>query len=129
MRKNPNVAKAIYGVNSTGRIIRREELAEVLDVQRVLVGQSFINTARKGQNASLTRTWGKDCALLHTDPAASSNHGVTWDYTAVYEDMRVKRGRDERAGLNGAEIVKVTQSCKEIVAAKRTGFLFKTVVA
>ncbi len=91
---NPNTAKRISGNDASGRIITKEALASVLNVKEVLVGQAFINTANPGQNATISRLWGKDIAMLFIDPAASNQGGVTFGYTATYADLQVDRRMD-----------------------------------
>ncbi len=129
LRHHPKVISALYGSNSNGKFVGREELAGLLEVDEILVGTSYINMARRGETANFASSWGKHVAMLHIDPVVGTRHGVSWGYTATYEDILVKRGRDERAGLNGAEIVKVTLSCREVAAANRAGYLLKNVIA
>ncbi len=129
LRHHPKVISALYGTNAGGKLVSREMLAGILEVDEVLVGSSFINNARRGENPNFVSSWGKNVAMLYIDNAVGTRHGVSWGYTATYEDIAVKRGRDERAGLNGAEIVKVTLSCREVAAAKRAGFLLKNVIS
>ncbi|MCH9853386.1 MAG: hypothetical protein K0U45_07765 [Alphaproteobacteria bacterium] len=129
LRHHPKVISALYGNNASGKLVSRETLAGVLEVDEVLVGSSYINIARRGENPSFIPSWGKNVAMLYIDPAVGTRHGVSWGYTATYEDIAVKRGRDERAGLNGSEIVKVTLSCREVAAASRAGYLLQNVMS
>ena len=128
LRHHPKVISALYGGNSGGKLVSRENLAGLLEVDEILVGASTINTARRGEVPNFTSSWGKDIAMLYVDHAVGTRHGISWGYTATYEDIAVKRGRDERAGLNGVEIVKVTLSCREMAVAKHAGYLLQNVI-
>ncbi len=128
LRHHPKVINAVYGSNANGKVLSRDMLAGILEVDEVLVGASHINNARRAETPQFVSSWGNHVAMLYVDPAVGTRHGVSWGYTATYEDIAVKRGRDDRVGLNGAEIVKVTLSCKEVAAAKRAGFLLENVI-
>jgi len=69
LRNHPRIVERVkyssLGVVGTG------VLAELLDVERVLVARAFRNTAARGQEPELEAIWGKDALLLHVPPRVS----------------------------------------------------------
>jgi len=126
---NPKVATAIYGANSTGKIITREELARVLEVQEILVGQSLANTAKPGQTVSLANLWGKHCALLYSVRPAGTQNGLTFGFTAQYGSRVAFDKFDSDIGLRGAHAVKTGESVGEIISASDVGYFIQNAVA
>ena len=49
LRQHPKVVQAVNGSGQGAGTVTRQQLAELLEVQTVLVGSSFVNTARKGR--------------------------------------------------------------------------------
>ncbi len=128
LRLNENVAKRIYGANSAGAIITPQALADVLMVNEVIIGSSYMNTAKRGKEATLKRVWGKNVAMLYIDPSANAQGGITWGFTAAYRHREVMTKFDDEAGLGGSTMIQVGESCRELMIAKQAGFLFKDVI-
>ncbi len=128
IRLNENVAKRIYGANAAGAIITPQALADVLMVAEIIIGQSYMNTAKAGKEATLSRIWGKDVAMLYIDPSANTQGGVTWGFTASYRGRQVETKFKDEKGLGGSQKIQVGESCAEVVIAKQAGFLFKDVI-
>jgi hypothetical protein len=77
LRMHPKVVQAVLGVANTGAgqsagAVSRQAIADLLELDEVLVGESFYNTAKKGQTQSLARAWGKHAAFLYRDRTAMS---------------------------------------------------------
>lgn len=120
-------------------------LAAYFEVDEIIVGESWYNTARKGQARSLSRVWGKDAFLAYRAPAAPSplmdiptlgylpNVGgsTPGNYNGQgAPPMRVYTGRDGRQGTGeGVTWVKGEIDYKVLVTAPRLAFLFKAAVA
>lgn len=68
VRNNPNVTDRI--AYSRLGVFGPQELAQLFDVERVLVPRSVKNTATTGQPASLESIWGKDALMLYVPPRA-----------------------------------------------------------
>lgn len=63
VRNHPAIVDRIK--YSTQGILTPELLAQVFDVDRVLVPRCFINNAAKGQAASVSPLWGSNAYLMH----------------------------------------------------------------
>lgn len=129
LRQHPKVVQAVFGSYQGAGTVTREQLASLLEVDRVLVGSSFINTARKGQAAALQRTWGKHCALLYIDKSAAQTRQPTFGFTAQWGGKVVGTINEPTKGLKGSVRVRNGESVKELITAPGLGYLFQNIVA
>ncbi|WP_142850985.1 capsid protein [Telmatospirillum sp. J64-1] len=125
---HPKVLKAIYPNGNGEGIATRQQVAELLEVKKLLVGESRINEARKGQAGQINRTWGNHIQLQFQDPTAlGSAQGVTWSGRARF-GTKVAGTQFVNLGLRGAQLVKVGESVKEFILAKDCAFLLQDVI-
>lgn len=129
LRSHPDLVNAIRGNLTNKGMITREELAALLEIKQVLVGESYVNTAKKGQPVSLSRVWGKHIAALYIDQAADNTSGITFGFTAQVGTRIAGSIPDPHVGMEGGEIVRVGEKVKELIVAKDTGFFLENVVA
>lgn len=127
VRVHPKVVQAIYP-GAQGGMVTREQFMALLEVDRLLIGNSRVNVNRKGQAASLVRTWGPHISLLYLDPTASTRQGVTWGMTVPYGKPVAGTIVDPNIGLRGGIRVRSGESLKELVTAPEAGFLLQNVV-
>jgi len=128
-RRHPKLVQAVKGQAVTEGVISRRDLAELLEVQEVVVGEGRVNINRPGQDVELTYLWGPHVAGLYLDPTASPEAGgMTWGMTAQY-GTRVSGTKTVDMGLRGGEFVRVGETVKELVIAKHAGFFLEDVVA
>lgn len=129
VRRHPKLVNAVKGNLTNEGMITREQLAELLEVKRVLVGEGFVNVARKGQEASLARVWGKHVAFLYLDRAAAQTQGVTFGMTAQLGSRLAGAWEDKNIGLQGGETVRVGERVKELIVAQDVGYFLQNAVA
>ena len=116
--------------NAQGAPATLQAVADLLELDQILVGESWINTAKPGQTASLSRVWGKHMALLHINPIASiRGNAISFGYTAEYGSRVSGSIPEPKVGLRGAQRVRVGESVNEIVAASDVGYYFQNIVA
>ena len=116
--------------NAQGAPATLQAVADLLELDRILVGESWVNTAKPGQTASLARIWGKHMALLHLNPIASiRGNAITFGYTAEYGNRVSGSIPEPKVGLRGAQRVRVGESVNEIVCASDVGYYFQNIVA
>jgi hypothetical protein len=116
--------------NALGAPASLQALADLLELDRILVGESWANTAKPGQAASLTRVWGKHMALLHLNPITSTrSKTITFGYTAEHGTRVSGSIPEPKVGLRGAQRVRVGESVNEIVCASDVGYYFQNIVA
>lgn len=135
LRMHPKVAAAIFpgGGNAAkgGTPVSRQALADVLEIDEVIVGQGWYNSAKPGQTASMARLWGKHAALIMKAPViASPETSMTFGFTAQYlTRVAGTIEQDSSVGLRGGERVRVGESVKEVVAASDAAYFFADAVA
>lgn len=131
-------AKIVQAIRNTaqgaGKATARE-LAELLELQEVLIGEAWVNTAKKGQPAVMARAWGKHAAMFFRNRAAiqaktaNNENGVTFGFTAQFGDKVAGSIPEPKIGLRGSERVRVGESVKEVISAADTGYFFQNAVA
>lgn len=136
LRMHPKIVQAALGVANTGAgfsagTVSRQVLADLFEMKQVLVGEGFVNTAKKGQTATLARAWGKHAAFLYLDPQAmvgapTVSFGFTAQFGTRYAASWTVR---ENAGLRGGTKVRAGESVKEVISANDTGYFFENAVA
>lgn len=126
---HPKIMKAVHGNAGDTGIARRQQIAELFELSQVHVGRALVNTAKKGQTASLARAWGKHAAFLYLDPTADTRGGITFGFTAEYGSRMAGSQADANIGLRGGQRVRVGESVKELAVANRAGYLVTNAVA
>jgi hypothetical protein len=129
LRQHPRIVQAIYGTAQTGGAVTLEQLAQLLEVKRVVVGAGFINTARKGQPVNTQRVWGKHAAFLYIDKEAAMGMQPCWGFTAQWGDKIAGDIPEPKTGLRGSQRIRVGESLKEVVSAPALGYYFQNAVA
>jgi hypothetical protein len=129
LRRHPRIMKAINRDAGDTGVATRQQVADIFEVEKVLVGSSWVNLSSNRLKANLARTWGPHCAGLFVNPAAAKTMGLTWGYTANYRGRRAGAIADQRMGSDGGVWVKVVETCKEIVAAQEVGFLLHNTIS
>jgi len=134
LRVHPKVVAAAYGARGVGAassaagVVARQVLADLLELEDVVVGQSFVNTAKKGQTASYAAAWGKFAALIYRDTLAGTE-GTSFGFTASFMGRETRDWFDPEIGRSGAQVVQVSDSVKEVITAPDLGYLFSAAVA
>lgn len=126
---HPAVVSAVLGNSGTKGIATRQQIADLFELEEVLVGEAWVNNARKGQAMSLSRTWGKDILLFHQDANADLRSGATFGATAQFGSRIAGSQPDPNIGLRGGENVRAGESVKEVIMAAELGYLIKDAVA
>lgn len=128
LRRNPILVKAIKGQLASG-MVSRVEFAEYFELQQVYVGAGFVNTAKKGQAAAMSRVWGKHAAFIYRDRAAGPQAGVTYGFTAAKGNKIAGQMDEPKVGLEGSVRVRAGERVKEIICAKGLSYYFNTAVS
>lgn len=94
-RRNSDVRGLIFGTNNGGGYPNVAQVAQLLDVDEVLIGGAFANTTQEGQTESLASIW-KDNVLVYYAPDAPSmdrpslGYGFRWAAPGL-PNMQVER--------------------------------------
>lgn len=128
-RRHPKVVSSILGNAGTQGVASREAVRELLELDQLLIGQSFLNTARPGQPVSMSRVWGKHAAMYHLDPAGGPRDKMSFGWTAVWDDVTTGTIPDPNMGVRGGTQVRCYESVDEQIATPDLGYLFTNAVA
>lgn len=126
---HPKLVKAFYGTSADTGIVTREFVRQLFELDGLFVGESWLNTAKKGQTATLARAWGKHAAILYRDQLASADRGTTWGFTAQFGTRIAGSFEDKDVGMRGGMRVRVGESVDEVITANDLGYLFVDAVA
>lgn len=127
---HPEIVRACrsIGGDSSG-IVKAQEIAALFGLEEVLVGEALVNTARKGQTASMARVWGKHCALIYQEKPAETRNATTFGFTAEAGTRKAGAMEDANIGAEGGMRVRVWEQVKEVIAAPSLGYFIQDAVA
>lgn len=132
LRRHPDLVKAMHGTAGDTGMITRQFLAELLEIERVLVGNARVDTSKKGQASAFSRAWGKHIALLHVNTLARptvDGSTATFGFTAQWGPRIAGTEQDRNIGLRGGEVVRAGESVDEHVVASDLGYFVEDAVA
>ena len=129
LARHPKVIKAVLGNAGDSGIANRKAIADLFELEDIQVGEAFLNTAKKGQTASISRVWGKHIALLYQDKNADTRGGTTFGFTAQFGSRVAGAQADSNIGLRGGQRVRVGESVVELVTANDLGYFIQNAVA
>lgn len=130
LRQHAKVVQSVFKNGTTSGVVPLEGLRDVLEIERILVGEAFYTATKKGQTASYSRLWGKHAALLQVNPDVRSTRSVlpSFGFTAEF-GQRQTMTRQTAQGVKGATAVRVTEQVKELVSFQECGYFFADAVA
>ena len=129
LRRHPLIVQAIKGTMQGAGMVSRQEFADFFELQELLVGAGFVNQAKKGQAASMSRVWGNHAAFIYRDRVAGPQAGLTWGFTAAWGSKMAGSILEPTVGLTGAQRVRCGERVKEIICAPDLGYYFQNAVA
>jgi len=129
VRFHPKVIEKIQYVRMG--VATPEILAELFDVERVLVPRSFKNVAKKGQIPSLSFVWGKNAFLCYVPsrPAlkmVAFSYSFIWTAPGAISGFLVETWRDNK---RKADVVRVQRYYDQKIIAAGACYLWKNAVA
>lgn len=132
LSQHPRIAQAVNASAQNTGVVTRQQVAALFELDEVIVGEAFVNSARKGQAANLTRTWGRHICLTYRSPAVSSavdNLEPTFAMTVPFGE-RVAGALDQpQYGARGSKLVRVAESVAEVIPAPECGYFIQNAVA
>lgn len=127
-----NKGMQIAGGTAAKGILTIQQVAELLELDSIQVGESFVNTAKKGQTANYGRLWGKHASFLRIDRNVRAVRGMampTFAFTAQWQNMFSGTIPEAKVGLAGGQIVRVGEYVKELISFQQAGCHFHNAVA
>ena len=128
LRQNPMVIKAYNGTLGDTGMVPLQFLADLFELEEIIVGQSRINIAKPGQPVVIQNVWGEHASLFYRNPVARPDRDVTFGLTAQYGDRFAGNWYETNIGLKGGQIVRVGEQVKELIMATDCAYFFEDVL-
>jgi len=129
LQQHPRIVSGVLGNAGQSGAVGVQAVASLLGLDRLLIGESFLNTARPGQAVSMSRVWGRHMALLYIDPNGGPMDMPSFGWTAQWGDRIAGTIQDPNMGMRGGVNVRAGESVAEVISANALGYLFRDVVA
>lgn len=131
-RRLPEVldaVKAIAGTTLVGGMATPSAVANLFEVDRVLIGRARKGTNKEGQTATFGRVWGKHMSAHYIKPGSLNPKSLTFGGTFKEQQFLAYREFDGKRGVKGAHYVKVAHNGDEKVMASDLGYMIENAVA
>lgn len=129
LRQHPDILKAIHRTSGDTGVAARQAVADLFEVERIEVGLSRQNTAKKGQAVNLARVWGKHAALLFINPRADTQGDITFGFTAEFGSRVAGSAPDRNIGLRGGTRYRAGETVEEKIVAAQAGYFIENAVS
>jgi hypothetical protein len=130
LSRHPKVVKAVHGNSGDAGIATRRQIAELFELEDVLVGEAYLNTSKKGEDVALSRVWGKHMALIRRDRMAGPNNNrMSFGFTAQFGSRVAGSEPDSSIGLRGGQRIVVGETVKEVITSDMLGYFIQNAVA
>jgi hypothetical protein len=129
LRSHPKLVQATKGTAQTGGIATRQQVADLFEVDEVLIGASRANNAKRGQTPGLARLWGKHIAGIYIPPVLTGQGEVAFGATFESLPRQAWERTDGDIGMRGGQRIRVGESLRERIIANQAGFLIQNAVA
>lgn len=123
LSQHPAILTAAFGgVNPQGdAIASRQRLADILEVEKVIVGEGWVNTANKGQPVNMVRVWGNLFTGIYQGEQGDES-GNSYGYTAQFGERIAGTIPEPKRSMFGGVNVRAGESVLEMVTAPEFGF-------
>ncbi|WP_433848564.1 capsid protein [Brucella pseudogrignonensis] len=126
LRTNPSILRALTPSGASDGYANKRAVADLLELDEIIVGEGWINIAKPGQQVQRQRAWPNHCLLFHKAPLADSvSPSPTFGWTAQFGPRVSGSITEPKTGLRGSERVRSGESVKEVISAPELGFLFE----
>jgi hypothetical protein len=128
-RRDSTVRGLIFGSNNGGGYPNTDQAAALLDVDSILIGGAYQNTAQEGQSDTLASIW-NDQVLAYVAPSAPSLDTPSFGYNFRWAANGLPNMQVERHPYDSrikAELIEAGYYQDEKVTGASYGFLLKSV--
>jgi hypothetical protein len=132
LQSHAKIVAAAYplgGNASVGGTVALDAIARLFELDEILVGEGFYNSAKPGQTATIVRVWPKYAAAIVRNQQANTRQGMTFGMTATWGQRVAGELPEPKIGLRGSTRLRVGESLKELLTANDLGFLWIDAVA
>jgi hypothetical protein len=133
LRQHPSIIKSVNKNSGDEGLASKEGVAELFELDEVIVGQGWVNIAKPGQPVQRVRVWGKHCLLFADNPTAmpTLGMGMTFGWTAQMGDPTATTNQVNpgKMGLDGGVEVINGEKVIELITANDLGYFIEDCVA
>lgn len=131
LRGHEGLSTKIGGSAGTGRLLSNEELADILEVERIIVGRAKYQTSKKGQTLTTANIWGNHVALislpeLNEDGTVINPEEPGFGYTFQWNDRVAGEINDPDMGMYGGVRVRSGESVVEQIINPYAGYFIQS---
>jgi hypothetical protein len=80
LKRNDSIRNIINGTNNGGGYPSAAQIASILEVEQILVGAAYRNTANEAQAETLAKVWGDNVTVYYA-PSTASRDKPSWLYS------------------------------------------------
>lgn len=135
LKRHPQLLDHIKGgsTSASPAMVNLAIMAEIFEVEQILIGEAKYNSAKKGATAVYDRLWGKHLVAAYIDPTVSLDSVTAWktfrwNQMTTDAPFKVRRYRDEELG-GGGEWIEVEMSVIEKAICADLAYIVKDAVA
>jgi hypothetical protein len=119
LKRHPQLLDHVKGGSTSQNAakVNLQNMAEIFEVDRILVGQAKYNTSRKGQTAAYSYLWDDSVVAAYIDPSVTLDNLTAWktfrwNQESTGAGYKVRRYRDEKRG-GGGNVIEAEMSIDE----------------
>lgn len=122
---HPKVVKSCNRNDGGEGFARARDVAELLELDKLLVGDAILNIKRPGQNPEFKKAWGKKLSLLRLDPLGGPEGFPSYGWTAEFQKRTVTVIAKPERGIRGSQLVTVGETVDEVISCPHLGALIE----
>lgn len=122
---HPKVVKACNRNDGGEGFARVRDVAELLELDKVLVGDAIMNIKRPGQNPEFKKAWGKKLSLIRLDALGGPEGFPSFGWTAEFMKRSTTIIPRPEKGIRGSQLITVAETVDEVVSCPHMGALIE----
>lgn len=83
----PKVVRTFNESTGEDGIVPIEFLRDIVRLEQIYIGTSWVNMLKPGKEPVLQRVWGNHASLLYINENATTQNGVTWGFGRLYQGL------------------------------------------
>ena len=135
LRQRPEIVAAAYPLGGNvakgglvGGWATTNAVAELLELDEIIVGRARYNSAAAGQTGTLARVWGKHALLFYQEESPSVDTPTSF-FTFETTSSNIVRDFDAKKGVLGSEYVKDGWSHVDKLVSGKSVYFFEDAIA
>lgn len=122
---HPKIVQACNRSTGAEGFARRADVAELFEVDKILVGEAILNIKRPGLAPEFKKAWGKNLCMLRLDPLGGPEGFPSFGWTAEFMKRMAKVLPMENKGIRGCKQITVGETLDEVISCPHLGALIK----